>query len=120
MIKRIIVAGSRNYENYEEAKKYIDFCISRIKNKYTLIFMSGGCYGADKIGERYAFENGYEIERYPADWKRYGKSAGPKRNKIMAEKCDFVICFWDGESKGTKSMIECARYLGKPLKIKSI
>ena len=36
MIKRIVVAGGRDYNNYEEAKKYIEFCIGEIKNKYTL------------------------------------------------------------------------------------
>lgn len=31
MIKRIIVAGSRNYHNYQEAESYINFCICRIR-----------------------------------------------------------------------------------------
>lgn len=39
MIKRIVVAGSRDYNNYSDAKEYIDLCISEIKNKYTLIFV---------------------------------------------------------------------------------
>ena len=51
LIKRIIVAGCRNYNDYSEAKEYIDFCIKNIKNKYTLIFISGGCAGADSLGE---------------------------------------------------------------------
>ena len=120
MIKRIVVAGCRYYNDYESAKKYIDFCISRIKNEYTLIFVSGCCTGADKLGERYATESGYEIEYYPADWQKYGKSAGPKRNLQMAQTADYVICFWDGKSKGTKSMIECAKKQGKKIKIKMI
>lgn len=120
MIKRIVVAGCRNYENYEEAKQYIDLCISEIRKKYNLIFISGGCKGADMLGERYAKENGFEIERYNADWKTYGKSAGPKRNMQMAFASDYVICFWDGKSKGTLSMINCAKKLNKPLHIKNI
>lgn len=43
MIKRIIVAGCRDYEDYDSAKKYIEMCIKRIRKKYTLIFISGGC-----------------------------------------------------------------------------
>lgn len=117
MIKRIIVAGCRNYN---EAKEYIDFCISEIREKYTLIFVSGSCSGADLIGERYAVENGFEVERYPADWKKYGRSAGPKRNEQMARVADFVICFWDGKSQGTKSMIGYAKKYGKPIRIKRI
>lgn len=117
MIKRIVIAGCRNYNNYEEAKEYIDFFISNIKTKYELIFLSGGCRGADSLGERYANENGFKIEHYPAEWKKYGKSTGPKRNKKMAEAADFVICFWDNKSPGTKSMIEHTKKLNKPLKI---
>ena len=38
----------------------------------------------------------------------------------MANDCDYVICFWDGKSKGTKSMIELAKEKGKKVKIKMI
>lgn len=120
MKKRIVIAGSRNYENYDEAKIYIDRYISRIKNQYELIFLSGGCRGADLIGERYAKENGYKIERYLPDWDKYGKSAGPERNEIMAKMCDCVICFWDGKSIGTKSMIKFAHQRKKQIRIKYI
>lgn len=117
MEKRIVVAGCRDFEDYGFAKEKIDVCISNIKEKYSLIFVSGGCKGADMIGERYAKENGYKLERYTADWERYGKSAGPKRNKEMAKVSDFVICFWDGKSRGTKSMINFAKTYKKPIKI---
>lgn len=120
MNKRIVIAGSRDYNNYAEAKQYIEMCISRIKNEYTLIFVSGGCRGADMLGEKYAEENGYQIERYPAQWHKYGKAAGPKRNMKMAQICDYVICFWDGKSKGTKAMIEFAKSMGKTVRVKRI
>lgn len=120
MIKRVVVAGGRYYNNYPAAKEYIDSCIERIKNEYELIFVSGGCRGADALGERYAREHGYPIERYPADWGRYGDAAGPIRNKEMAKAADYVICFWDGESRGTGSMIKFAKSLGKPVKIMKI
>jgi len=118
--KRIVIAGCRDYKNYEEAKKYIDYCISKIKTKYTLIFVSGGCRGADSLGERYALENGYKVERYLAEWDKYGKSAGPKRNEKMAQMSDYIICFWDGGSKGTKSMIKFAKQFNKPIRIKYV
>lgn len=120
MIKRIVVAGCRDYNNYSQAAEYIDFCISRIRKEHTLIFVSGGCRGADMLGERYAKENGFNVERYPAEWDKYGAAAGPLRNAKMAEICDFVICFWDGKSTGTKSMIYNAKRIGKPIKIKMI
>lgn len=120
MIKRVVVAGSREYLNYTEAEKFIDACISEIKNEYELIFISGGCRGADKLGERYAKEHNFKIEYYLAEWDKYGKKAGIIRNEIMAKRGDFVICFWDGKSKGTKSMIKYAEENQKPLRIKKI
>ena len=119
MIKRIVIAGCRN-NNYEEAEKFIDLCISRIKIDNTLIFLSGCCQGADMLGEKYAIKNGYKIEKFPAEWKKYGNTAGPKRNLEMAKICDYVICFWDGKSKGTKSMLNYAQQYNKPLRIKYI
>ena len=118
--KRVVIAGCRNYTNYDEAKAYIDHCLSRMREENTIIIVSGGASGADAIGERYANENGFEIERYPADWKTYGRSAGPRRNKQMAEVSDYVICFWDEKSRGTKSMIAYAKKYDKPVRIKQI
>ena len=120
MIKRVVIAGCRNYENYEEAKLYIDKCISSIKEQNKIIILSGGARGADNIGEHYAIENGFQIECYPAEWNIYGRKAGPIRNQKMAEACDIVICFWDGQSRGTKSMISCAEKLQKTVYIKQI
>lgn len=117
MIIRLVVAGCRDYNNYAEAKRHIDSYINDIKKEHTIIFVSGGCQGADMLGERYARENGFEIERYPAEWDKYGKSAGPIRNRKMAEVSDYVLCFWDGKSRGTKSMIEFAKSINKPTKI---
>ncbi len=118
MIKRIVVAGSRGFTDYEQAKAFIDLCIRDIREKYTPVFVSGGCRGADLLGERYAKENGFAIERYPAQWEKYGKGAGLKRNRQMAQLCDCLICFWDGKSKGTKAIIAYAEELNKPVMIK--
>jgi len=120
MVKKIVIAGCRDYNNYEEAKLYIDFCLSDIRKENNIVIVSGCARGADAIGERYAKENGFEVERYPADWERYGRSAGPRRNKQMAEVCDYAICFWDGKSQGTKSMISYAKECGKLIRIKMI
>ena len=120
MIKRVVIAGCRDYSNYDEAKVYIGFCLSNIRKENDIVIVSGCACGADKIGERYAEENGFQVEKYPADWRKYGRSAGPKRNKKMAEVCDYVICFWDGKSRGTKSMIDYAKKYNKPINVKFI
>ena len=116
--KRVVIAGCRDYTNYKEAECFVDICLRDISKEYDIVIVSGGARGADSLGERYAKERGLELECYPAHWKLLGKRAGIVRNKQMAEIGDFVICFWDGESKGTKTMIEFAQELQKPLKIK--
>ena len=120
MIKKVVIAGCRDYNDYDEAKEYIDLCLCDIKNENEIVIVSGGAKGADALGERYATENGFLIERYLADWDTYGKSAGPKRNEKMAEVGDYIICFWDGKSRGTKSMIDYAKKYKKPIRIKRI
>ena len=118
---KIIIAGSRYYDNYDEATAFIDDCINRLLSAQSSmrmdehVFLSGGCSGADMIGERYAHEMGYEIKRYPAEWNKYGKKAGPVRNKQMIMDCDAVICFWDGKSRGTLSLIKLAEKYEKDL-----
>lgn len=60
----------------------------------------------------WAVSNGKEIERYPAEWNRYGRSAGYRRNEQMAKIADALIALWDGQSKGTQHMIRLARSYG--------
>ena len=43
----------------------------------------------------------------------HDKAAGPIRNRQMAEYADYLIAFWDGESRGTRNMIETMKKLGK-------
>ena len=119
MAKRVVIAGSRGFCDYEAACRFIDQCLN-LCEKEEIIVLSGGARGADALGERYAYERGFAIERYPARWKIYGKAAGIRRNQQMAEVCDLVICFWDGESRGTKSMITLARKYSKPIFIKTL
>ena len=61
MIKRVVIAGCRDYNNYVEAETYIDFCLSDIRRENNIIIVSGCASGADAIGERYAEENGLKV-----------------------------------------------------------
>ena len=110
---RVIIAGSRDYINYAQAKQCIDDDLKDINGEITVL--SGGCRGADKLGERYATEHHFAIETYLPDWKRYGKAAGPQRNRKMVDSCDSIICFWDGKSSGTKSLLSYAKKHEKPI-----
>ena len=106
---RIIIAGSRTFNDYNKLATHCDRLLAEKKKTHHIVIVSGTCRGADLMGERYAQEHGYSIARYPADWNRLGKFAGIQRNLIMANNADALIAFWDGQSHGTKAMIEFAR-----------
>ena len=102
---KIIIAGSRSFTDYQKLK---EICDTFLRDQNNIEIVSGTCRGADKLGEQYAKERGYEITQFPANWNKYGKSAGPKRNQEMANYANALIAFWDGKSKGTNNMIQLA------------
>lgn len=88
-----------------------------LQNQKVIEIISGTANGADKLGERYARERGYKLTYFPANWDKYGKSAGYRRNVEMAQYADAAIIFWDGISAGSQHMIDIARNYGLKLKI---
>lgn len=117
MIK-VIIAGTRDFDNYELLKQKMDKILAgKVRNNEEIIIISGTARGADKLGERYAREKGYKIERYPANWDKYGKRAGYIRNEQMAKVADACVCFWDEQSKGTKHMIDLANQYKLALRV---
>lgn len=112
-IVRIIIAGGRDFTDYNLLKEKVDYYLQNaINNNYKIIIVSGTAKGADRLGEKYAKEKGFEIAYFPADWSK-GKRAGYLRNEQMAEyakqKQGALIAFWDNQSRGTKHMIDLAK-----------
>ena len=104
---RTIIAGSRTVESIELVERAIEASGLRITE-----VVSGCAAGADLFGEQWAKAKMIPIKRFPADWRKHGKSAGPIRNRQMADYADQLIAVWDGVSRGTADMIERARYNG--------
>lgn len=119
---RIIVAGSRNFKDYQllsdTLMQYLEDMDDTdvVDNPSQVKFISGTARGADSLGEQFAYTYEYEVVRFPADWDTYGKSAGYRRNVEMAkyasEAYGVLFAFWDGNSKGTKHMIDLAKRYG--------
>ena len=103
---KVIIAGSRGFSNYKLLKEKCNEYLREKRKEYNIIIISGGARGADFSGEKYAQDEGFSLEKFPANWNKFGKSAGFRRNEQMAEVADALIAFWDGKSNGTKHMIE--------------
>ena len=103
---KVIIAGSRGFSNYKLLKEKCNEYLREKRKEYNIIIISGGARGTDTLGEKYAKDEGFSLEVFLANWNKFGKSAGFRRNEQMAEVADALIAFWDGKSHGTKHMIE--------------
>ena len=112
---KLIVAGSRTIVNYALVSMHIEEYVPRPSE-----IVCGMAEGVDMLGYRWAEKNGVWVERFPANWKKFGKRAGILRNREMAEYADALLAFWDGWSRGTRNMIECMTDIGKPCTVKRV
>jgi len=114
---RVIIAGSRDFSDYALLSEKCDSLLSRKRKTHSIVIVSGAARGADTLGEQYARERGYAVESHRPDWNTYGKAAGFRRNAEMAQDADALIAFWDGQSRGTRHMIEQGQKKGLQVRI---
>ena len=107
---KVIIAGSRDYDDYEQFEEtlYRNHCHPDSGSFFFSEVVSGGARGADRLGELFAVERDMPCTTFTPAWGRLGKRAGYVRNEEMASYADALIAFWDGESRGTKHMIDIA------------
>lgn len=98
---KVAIIGSRGFNDYALLEKVLD------QLTITLI-LSGGAKGADLLAENYASSHNIETLIFKPDYKLYNRSAPLKRNFKIIDACDYVIAFWDGQSRGTKHAIDYA------------
>lgn len=111
---KLAIVGSRNFTDYD---MMCDFIKSKFDFSKIDAIVSGGAKGADTLAERFAHENNLLLYVKEADWKKYGRAAGPKRNKLIVEEADVVVAFPTETSKGTLNTINIAKKLGKRLEV---
>lgn len=109
---KVIIAGSRHmsftyYYLIQEAITRSGFPVTEV--------VCGMAPGADSYGAKWAYQNKIPIAKFPADWKTYGKGAGPIRNQQMADYADALIVFiWNG-SRGSQDMLNRMERMKKPV-----
>lgn len=108
---KVIVTGGRDYKNQEHVTKALE-------SVGATIVVHGGANGADSHADKYsewaALNLGIYVETivYKADWDKYGKAAGPIRNrKMLMENKDAIVLAFSG-GQGTNGCVMIARELG--------
>lgn len=121
---KILVCGSRHWSR----RKPIWVALGAVRKKNTVTVIHGANKhwnaekklhtGADYLAGEIAYELGYHVVPFPADWEKFGKAAGPKRNQVMVdEKPDVVLAFTNdlNSSRGTADTVRRAKAAGIPV-----
>lgn len=118
---RVIVTGSREHTDRDMIAQALDTVEAKLPARYDwtdIVLVHGAAPGADTLADEYAMDQGWRVERHPADWAKYGKRAGFVRNKEMADLgADLCLAFPIGESRGTRMMMDLVQRAGIRLEI---
>lgn len=112
---KLVISGYRDFFDYQEFSSVVDSILTTLfvtESRFQeedLEIISGGARGTDTLAETYARKKNIPFKEFPADWDLYGYTAGPIRNKEMAEYGDALLAFWHPKSKGTSNMISLAK-----------
>jgi len=115
---KVLACGDRHWTDRDLIAGYL----AVLKDEHPdMVLCHGAASGADQIVGEEAEKLGIPVTAYPADWKRYGKAAGPIRNRRMLNEFrpDLICAFHDhiDSSKGTKDMIGLAQSAGLEIEL---
>lgn len=113
---KTIIAGSRKIEDETQVIKILDGYF-RAGMPITEV-VCGMAKGVDMIGWWWAKVLGIPVKEFPADWDKYGRAAGPIRNKQMGDYADnAIVIYRPSVSKGSKNMIKVMKKLNKQVHV---
>jgi hypothetical protein len=115
---RLAIVGSRDLPltkvNYRIALSYLE------ETGMPTSLISGGAKGADTLCKLIAINTGIPITEYLAEWDKYGKGAGFKRNLLIeqsADQCLALVTKPLEQSRGTAHTVSLFRKSNKPVHV---
>src|SRR5713101_10125685 len=112
---QLIIAGSRMFTNYQ----HLCQVLAPDRHRFTQV-LTGGARGAEQLGSRWAWKHTVKHQLCRAEWERFGKTAGVRRNHQLAQAGDVLVVFGDGQAPGTAHLMQCMQELGKPVVLVSV
>lgn len=114
---KLIVAGGREFNDAALLERVLCSMADTEYADKEISIVSGMARGADALAYQFAHKHGIKCYEFYANWNQYGKRAGFLRNEQMGRFADGLLAFWDGQSKGTKGMIDFMYGRNKPVTI---
>jgi hypothetical protein len=117
---RLLVCGSRYWSDARLLAQVIDQIVTEHgRGRPGVVLIEGGTRGADRLAGELARSRAWQLEEYPADWRRHGRAAGPRRNARMLRRGrpERVLAFTDDlpASPGTADLVRRARAADLPV-----
>lgn len=119
MVSRILVTGSRNWTDRDAVFNALTDVLTECGHPADAVVVHGACpTGADRMADEiWSGFLGYPVERHPADWSRFGRGAGPRRNQEMVDLgADLCLAFLVPGSRGTADCVTRAERAGIPVR----
>jgi len=112
MEMKVLVCGSRNWVDELPIRQ----CLLSL---HPSLVIEGAARGADSLAAKAARSLHIPVREFPAQWEKFGRSAGYRRNlqMLLEGKPDLVVAFPLGVSSGTWNMVAIARKAGVPVKV---
>jgi len=106
---KVAIVGSRHFDDYETLERFV---LAKIPLAEISQVISGGAAGADALAAAFARRHNLWLREFPAEWGRFGRAAGPQRNRLIVEAAEVLVAFPLGPSAGTRDCIRKARAKG--------
>lgn len=119
---RVLACGSRLDGNFDVSMLLWESIYARLRQlPAETELIHGGANGVDQLCGKAAGLLGLAVTVYPADWERFGRSAGVRRNLQMLEQWpNLVLAWWDGKSRGTLHTVTQAQKRRIPVELVTI
>ena len=112
---KIVIAGDRYWDDDKLRKRIRLLLLKLIKECQDLVVITGGCRGVDTAAYETALDLGIETLVFKPDWGKYGRSAGPIRNRLMLDEEPSYLHIYHSDinnSKGSKDIMKQAQTRG--------
>jgi SLOG family YspA-like protein len=107
---KLIITGASTFAN----SQHLCQVLAPDRHRITQV-LTGGGRGAEQLGARWAWKHIVTHQLVRADWERFGKTAGVRRNHQLAQAGDVLLVLGDGQAPGTAHLMQCMQQLGKPV-----